>query len=72
MDLPDPIATAPSLAPVAPPPGSPDAARRAGGAASAAAPAAPAEAVPPRPLPAERLKFAGRPREETITLDWPF
>ncbi|RAI31234.1 hypothetical protein CH338_26205, partial [Rhodoplanes elegans] len=25
-----------------------------------------------RPLPAERLKFAGRPREETITLDWPF
>ncbi|MDC7787374.1 phage tail assembly protein [Rhodoplanes tepidamans] len=73
-DLPSPIDVERSLTPVAPPPGSPDHARRSG--ASAPAGAAPATQTPApaaaRPLPAERLAFKGRAREEVIALDWPF
>lgn len=69
--LPTPIEGSPALAPVPPPPGSPDHARRQGG-TSAAAPAAPAQKA--TPLPVERLAFrpVGRPLTETVTLDYPF
>jgi hypothetical protein len=69
-DLPPPIEATPSLTPVIPPPGSPDAARRAGAASAAPVQAAPVAA----PLPLERLAFTGgrKPATETVPLDFPF
>jgi hypothetical protein len=68
--LPPPIDAQPTLSPVPPPPGSPDALRRAGGPQGPTAPSADPAPAPARPLVAV-LEFDAR-QAKTVLLDFPF